>query len=124
MLGADARLFRQARSPSTSTGHGPGRSAGGTRRRVRSATSPRRVPRPDAGVATCSLDWVISCRPYDAQREDPAMSRMKLYAHPFSNNSMRPQLSLEEKHLDYDYMKVDLFKGEHKHPEHMALNPR
>ena len=48
------------------------------------------------------------------------MSRMKLYAHPFSNNSMRPQLSLEEKHLDYDYMKVDLFKGEHKQPAHLA----
>ena len=52
------------------------------------------------------------------------MSRMKLYAHPFSNNSMRPQLSLEEKNLDYEYVKVDLFKGEHKKPEYLAINPR
>jgi glutathione S-transferase len=52
------------------------------------------------------------------------MSRMKLYAHPFSNNSMRPQISLEEKHLDYEYVKVDLFKGEHKNPEYLAINPR
>ena len=52
------------------------------------------------------------------------MSRMKLYAHPFSNNSMRAQLSLDEKGLDYEYVKVDLFKGEHKLPDYMAINPR
>jgi glutathione S-transferase len=52
------------------------------------------------------------------------MSRRKLCAHPFSNNSMRPQLSLDEKKLDYDYVKVDLFKGEHKTPEYLAINPR
>ena len=52
------------------------------------------------------------------------MSRMKLYAHPFSNNSMRPQLSLDEKNLDYEYVKVDLFKGDHKRPEYLAINPR
>jgi glutathione S-transferase len=52
------------------------------------------------------------------------MSRMQLYAHPFSNNSMRPQISLEEKQLDYEYVKVDLFKGEHKKREYLAINPR
>lgn len=52
------------------------------------------------------------------------MSSMKLYAHPFSNNSMRPQISLHEKNIDYDYVKVDLFKGEHKKPEYLAINPR
>ncbi len=52
------------------------------------------------------------------------MSRLKLYAHPFSNNSMRPQLCLEEKQLEYDYVKVDLFSGEHKQPEYLAINPR
>lgn len=52
------------------------------------------------------------------------MSKRILYAHPFSNNSMRPQLSLEEKKLDYEYVKVDLFKGEHKKPEYLAVNPR
>lgn len=52
------------------------------------------------------------------------MSRRRLYAHPFSNNSMRPQICLEEKKLDYEYVKVDLFKGEHKSPEFLAINPR
>jgi glutathione S-transferase len=49
---------------------------------------------------------------------------MKLYAHPFSNNSMRAQLSLDEKGLDYEYVTVDLFKGEHKQPNFLAINPR
>jgi len=52
------------------------------------------------------------------------VSRMKLYAHPFSNNSMRAQLSLDEKGLDYEYVTVDLFKGQHKQPEFLAINPR
>ena len=52
------------------------------------------------------------------------MSRMKLYAHPFSNNSMRAQLSLDEKGLDYEYVKVDLFNGEHKQRDFLAINPR
>jgi glutathione S-transferase len=52
------------------------------------------------------------------------VSRMKLYAHPFSNNSMRAQLSLDEKGLDYEYVKVDLFKGQHKQPDFLAINPR
>lgn len=49
---------------------------------------------------------------------------MKFYAHPFSNNSMRAQLSLDEKGLDYEYVKVDLFRGEHKQPAFLAINPR
>ena len=49
---------------------------------------------------------------------------MKLYAHPFSNNSMRAQLCFDEKGLDYEYVMVDLFKGEHKQPAFLAINPR
>ena len=52
------------------------------------------------------------------------MNRMKLYAHPFSNNSMRAQLCLDEKNLDYEYVKIDLFKGEHKQPAFLKINPR
>jgi glutathione S-transferase len=52
------------------------------------------------------------------------MGQRKLYAHPFSNNAMRAQLSLDEKGLQYDYVEVDLFKGEHKQPEFLAINPR
>ena len=49
---------------------------------------------------------------------------MKFYAHPFSNNSMRAQLCLDEKGLDYEYLTVDLFRGEHKQPDFLAINPR
>jgi glutathione S-transferase len=49
---------------------------------------------------------------------------IKLYAHPFSNNSMRAQLYLEEKGLPYEYVTVDLFKGEHRQPPYLAINPR
>jgi len=52
------------------------------------------------------------------------LSQLKLYAHPFSNNSMRAQLCLDEKGLDYDYVMVDLLKGEHKQPAFLAINPR
>ncbi|MCA9578586.1 MAG: glutathione S-transferase family protein [Polyangiales bacterium] len=49
---------------------------------------------------------------------------LKLYAHPFSNNAMRAQLYLDEKGLPYEYVTVDLFKGEHKQPAYLAINPR
>jgi glutathione S-transferase len=49
---------------------------------------------------------------------------LKLYAHPYSNNSMRAQLYLDEKGLPYEYVTVDLFKGEHKEPPYLAINPR
>ncbi len=52
------------------------------------------------------------------------MSGIKLYGHPFSNNAMRAQLSLDEKQIDYEYVTVDLFQGEHKRPEFLAVNPR
>lgn len=52
------------------------------------------------------------------------MSQRRLYAHPFSNNSMRAQLSLDEKGLAYEYVKVDLFAGEHRQPDFLAINPR
>ena len=49
---------------------------------------------------------------------------MKFYAHPFSNNSMRAQLYLDEKGLAYEYVTVDLFKGEHRQPAYLAINQR
>lgn len=52
------------------------------------------------------------------------MSKIRLYAHPFSNNAMRAQLCLDEKGLAYEYHQVDLFKGAHKQPEFLAINPR
>lgn len=52
------------------------------------------------------------------------MGIRKLYGHPFSNNAMRAQLSLDEKGLDYEYVTVDLFQRENRQPEFLAINPR
>lgn len=52
------------------------------------------------------------------------MSTIRFYAHPYSNNSMRAQLALDEKGLAYEYVKVDLFTGAHKQPDYLAINPR
>jgi glutathione S-transferase len=48
------------------------------------------------------------------------MSTRRLYAHPFSNNSMRAQLSLDEKGLDYEYVKCFRRIGEF----HQKLDPK
>jgi glutathione S-transferase len=52
------------------------------------------------------------------------MSQLRFYAHPFSNNALRAQLALDEKGLDYEYVKVELFTGEHKKSDYLAINPR
>lgn len=52
------------------------------------------------------------------------MNSLTLYAHPYSNNAMRAQLCLDEKGLNYDYVTVDLFKGAHKQPDYLVINPR
>lgn len=48
---------------------------------------------------------------------------IKLYGHELSGNSYKAQLFLELLNLDYEWIKVDLMKGEHKAPEYLALNP-
>lgn len=48
---------------------------------------------------------------------------MKLYAHPFAPNPARVLLYLQEKSLDLDWELVDLQKGEHVDPAHLARNP-
>jgi glutathione S-transferase len=52
------------------------------------------------------------------------MGQRRLYGHPFSNNAMRAQLALDEKQLDYEYVTVDLFRGEQRSPEYLAITPR
>lgn len=49
---------------------------------------------------------------------------MKVYGAPLSNNAFRLEFYLKEKGMSYDYVHVDLYKGEHKRPEYLALNPR
>jgi glutathione S-transferase len=48
---------------------------------------------------------------------------MKLYGHELSGNSYKVRLFLELLKLDYEWIKIDLMKGEHKSPEYLALNP-
>ncbi len=48
---------------------------------------------------------------------------IKLYGHELSGNSYKVRLFLELLNLDYEWLKVDLMKGEHKSPEFLKLNP-
>ncbi|MEM9484289.1 MAG: glutathione S-transferase [Cyanobacteria bacterium P01_F01_bin.116] len=46
-----------------------------------------------------------------------------LYGHPMSGNSYKVKLMLSLLGLDYEWVTVDLLKGEHKQPEFLNLNP-
>jgi len=48
---------------------------------------------------------------------------IKLYGHEMSGNSFKVRLFLELLNIEYEWIKVDLMKGEHKSPEYLALNP-
>jgi len=48
---------------------------------------------------------------------------MKLYGHEISGNCYKVKLLLELLNLEYEWIKVDLLKGEQKSPEYLALNP-
>ncbi|MFB2894546.1 glutathione S-transferase family protein [Aerosakkonemataceae cyanobacterium BLCC-F50] len=48
---------------------------------------------------------------------------IQLYGHEMSGNSYKVRLFLELLNLEYEWVKVDLMKGEHKSPEYLALNP-
>lgn len=48
---------------------------------------------------------------------------IQLYGHELSGNSYKVRLFLELLKLDYEWIKVDLMKGEHKSPAYLALNP-
>lgn len=48
---------------------------------------------------------------------------IKLYGHELSGNSYKVRLFLELLQLDYEWIKVDLMKGEHKSPDYLAINP-
>ncbi|WP_324282260.1 glutathione S-transferase [Cyanobacterium aponinum UTEX 3221] len=47
---------------------------------------------------------------------------IKLYGHELSGNSYKVRLFLELLQLDYEWIRVDLMKGEHKSPEFLILN--
>lgn len=48
---------------------------------------------------------------------------IKLYGHEMSGNSYKVRLFLELLQLDYQWIKVDLMKGEHKSPAYLEINP-
>lgn len=48
---------------------------------------------------------------------------IKLYGHEMSGNSYKVRLFLELLQLDYEWVKVDLMKGEHKSPAYLEINP-
>lgn len=48
---------------------------------------------------------------------------IQLYGHEMSGNSYKVRLLLQLLNLDYEWIKVDLMKGEHKSPAYLSLNP-
>ncbi|KAF9254745.1 thioredoxin-like protein [Marasmius fiardii PR-910] len=48
---------------------------------------------------------------------------IKLYGMIISTRATRVMIVLHELGLDYEFIKVDLFKGEHKKPEYLAKHP-
>jgi glutathione S-transferase len=46
-----------------------------------------------------------------------------LYGHEISGNSYKARLLLSLLNLEYEWIRVDLMKGEHKYPEYLAKNP-
>ena len=48
---------------------------------------------------------------------------IKLCGHEMSGNSYKPRLLLELLNIEYEWVKVDLMKGEHNSPEYLVLNP-
>jgi glutathione S-transferase len=48
---------------------------------------------------------------------------IKLYGHAMSGNSYKVRLLLELLNINYEWIQVNLMKGEHKSPEYLALNP-
>lgn len=47
---------------------------------------------------------------------------IKLYGHEISGNSYKARLMLSLLNLEYEWIGVDLIKGEHKSPEYLAMN--
>ena len=48
---------------------------------------------------------------------------IKLYGHEMSGNSYKVRLLLELLKIEYEWVEVDLMKGEHKSKEYLALKP-
>ncbi|XP_073269755.1 glutathione S-transferase 2-like [Primulina huaijiensis] len=54
---------------------------------------------------------------------EEGLKKLKLYSYWRSSCSCRVRVALKLKGLDYDYIAINLLKGEHKSPEFLKLNP-
>ncbi|KAF4686475.1 glutathione Stransferase [Perkinsus olseni] len=52
------------------------------------------------------------------------MSKLTLFTYSPSNNCLRVEMALKEKKLEYERIEIDIFKGQQKTPEFLAMNPR
>jgi glutathione S-transferase len=68
----------------------------------------------ESAIAIFYQSTTINCR---------RIMMIKLYGHELSGNSYKVRLFLELLNLNYEWIKVDLMKGEHKSPDFLALNP-
>jgi len=108
---------------------------------VRQAGGPQTCLPSEDGVPVCPIgDDSMRDRPYVVARPDPVPSRfwrvdqvvpilpsgrmplLTLYGCP-NTRSLRAAWALEEVSVQYDYHRVDLFKGEHRTPGFLAINP-
>ena len=48
---------------------------------------------------------------------------IKLYGHELSGNVYKVRLFLSLLDLEYEFIRLDLLKGEHKQPEYLKINP-
>lgn len=53
----------------------------------------------------------------------PEKQPIQLYESPTSSNCQRVKIVLEEKKLPYQSVRIDLKKGEQKHPDFLKINP-
>ncbi|KZP22445.1 hypothetical protein FIBSPDRAFT_738969 [Athelia psychrophila] len=48
---------------------------------------------------------------------------LKLYGSPYSTATKRVTIVLQEKHVPFEFIAIDLIKGEHKAPDFVAKQP-
>lgn len=48
---------------------------------------------------------------------------LKLYGSPYSTSTKRVAIVLQEKHVPFEFIDIDLVKGEHKAPDFVAKQP-
>ncbi|KAL0375892.1 UNVERIFIED_CONTAM: Glutathione S-transferase zeta class [Sesamum calycinum] len=60
---------------------------------------------------------------FQASGDGESSKKLKLYSYWRSSCSCRVRIALNLKGLDYEYIAINLLKGENKTPEFLKLNP-